>query len=1199
MNKKIFCKTTLALAIFSIFPSVEASVYMGTPSEVVGTNIQYDGVKISKPLNSNTEFAIGNQETQTITIGGYNDPSAWSAYSIQLGEDNSADAGYDKVHLTLTASDKIEIQSKIILGPLSATSHTTPGQLNIYSTDVLTTKAIDVSGQSTLNAGTADNRLGTFEIGAENINDTGLSISDSEANIYSESLKIQSAATSNYGTAVSLGTNSETTINVSGSIEIQGKNNRNDGMFSGGVFETSGTDISANIHAGENITISSLNTTETDSIVREALYALYFNHGDGLTHEAPYEVTINAGQTLTINGNVFLNGEGATALQGQDIYISGNMTGTYESSYNGALTESASKGAAIFVKGKGELVLGDNPSSADQPYSTNNVTVTSSSDYGVVIGPYGGADSNSQGTLKVGINGNFSIDANKALIVQERGSSAQMDLAGLSLQGTSVGLEVFDTAKLSATADSFINIEAENGIGIYGHGGLGWMDDQTAQNIDLSAKNNDSNALLNVKGSEVAVSNQGSLINLNADQVQLNGGQAITVNTESNYYKSQVAIGGKNVIITSSDTNKSTIEVGYNGTLDINVDSLQINNSNNSKLILSSSGHTTSSLFGEGQNSDINLTAQSGLIIGNWIAKGEKAFLGTAGTGSINANLGASTVKGTLTSEKYGHISMTLTDGYFEGNTQTSTNGQTDITLNASENSSTGAIWTVTDDSTLTTLTLNGGTLNFADNTTSLSRNTVYRNLTTNVLNGNEGTLGFRIDLTNDSTTLSNDQLEVTEKASGNHYATITFIGESIPVDKLYSENWLVSQADSDANGVTFKNHDGTNKFTGNGMITTWSLLFTQDENVDENTQWSETGNGKGYWHLVQTDAIADNPGGDDDDSGKDTPPEAQQIQNLGSSVAQAVGWLSEKNDLRRRLGEVRYGSQAGAWAKVFTRQDRAEGFRYNGFKQESTGVHVGYDTFATKNEHSAWLVGATLRYAHSTQEGLETAYGGDGKLKEYSGKIYATWMHESGSYMDILAQIGYYDQEINGVNNVGDGSFDANYHNWGYGTSIEVGHMFTLSNGADDRPWYNHWFLEPQLELSYFYVKGEEFKTSTGLHVDQGDADFLTGRAGFVLGKKVNCGTPDDLDKRWYQVGLIAGVTHEFLGDQKITFTGTEGKSAEVKGHGLGGTSFYYGVTADWQVTNNVRIYGELDREEGSHYTKDFGFNIGFKYSF
>lgn len=505
------------------------------------------------------------------------------------------------------------------------------------------------------------------------------------------------------------------------------------------------------------------------------------------------------------------------------------------------------------------------------------------------------------------------------------------------------------------------------------------------------------------------------------------------------------------------------------------------------------------------------------------------------------------------------------------------------------------AKWSMAYDSNVSSLDFNdGGYVDLFGN-----KGAAYHLLSTKTLSGKNGTLGFRIDLANDSTTLSNDQLEVTEKASGNHYATITFIGDSIPVDKLYSENWLVSQADSDTNGVTFKNHDGTNKFTGNGMITTWSLLFTQDEDVDENTQWSETGNGKGYWHLVQTDAIADNPGVDDDDSGKDTPPEAQQIQNLGSSVAQAVGWLSEKNDLRRRLGEVRYGSQAGAWAKVFTRQDRAEGFRYNGFKQESTGVHVGYDTFATQNEHSAWLVGATLRYAHSTQEGLETAYGGDGKLKEYSGKIYATWMHESGSYMDILAQIGYYDQEINGVNNVGDGSFDANYHNWGYGTSIEVGHMFTLSNGADDRPWYNHWFLEPQLELSYFYVKGEEFKTSTGLHVDQGDADFLTGRAGFVLGKKVNCGTPDDLDKRWYQVGLIAGVTHEFLGDQKITFTGTEGKSAEVKGHGLGGTSFYYGVTADWQVTNNVRIYGELDREEGAHYTKDFGFNIGFKYSF
>lgn len=511
--------------------------------------------------------------------------------------------------------------------------------------------------------------------------------------------------------------------------------------------------------------------------------------------------------------------------------------------------------------------------------------------------------------------------------------------------------------------------------------------------------------------------------------------------------------------------------------------------------------------------------------------------------------------------------------------------------------------WTLTDDSTLSLLEMQDSTLDFSSyqhsQSIALSRSSrAYRTLTTDTFKGSGNNFFMHIDLANESTeNVFTDQLKITGSATGTNTVTIAFDGNSV-VNKYHSDNWLISQGTG--SDLTITSPDGGNKYAPNGGITWWSLKFVEngtDINDLTTEDWNNLGNtgvGEGKWYLVQTDDPSTG-----DDSGEHTSPEAQQIQNLGSSVAQAVGWLSEKNDLRRRLGEVRYGSQAGAWAKVFTRQDRAEGFRYNGFKQESTGIHIGYDTFATKNEDAAWLVGATFRYAQSKQEGIETAYGGDGKLNEYSAKIYATWMHESGSYMDILAQVGYYDQEINGLNNVGDGSFDANYHNWGYGASVEIGHMFTIANASDDRPWYNHWFIEPQLELSYFYVKGEDFKTSTGLEVSQGNADFLTGRAGLVIGKKVNYGTTNDLDKRWYQVGVIGGVTHEFLGDQTIKFTGTEGKSAEVKGHGLGGTSFYYGVTADWQINDSVRIYGEISREEGQHYTKDYGVNLGLKYSF
>ena len=512
--------------------------------------------------------------------------------------------------------------------------------------------------------------------------------------------------------------------------------------------------------------------------------------------------------------------------------------------------------------------------------------------------------------------------------------------------------------------------------------------------------------------------------------------------------------------------------------------------------------------------------------------------------------------------------------------------------------------WTLIESSTLTSLEMNDSLLDFSSwqgnqDVISTRAERSYHSLTTQNFSGNDNNFLMHIDLANESeTNVLTDQFIITGSATGTNTATIAFDGSDV-INKTHSTNWLISQGAG--SNMTVTAPDGGNQYAPNGGISWWALKFVpESQNAGDLTsdEWNalnNKGEGAGKWYLVQTDE----PSQGGNTGHAPLPPEAEQIQNLGSSVAQAVGWLSEKNDLRRRLGEVRYGSQAGAWAKAFTRQDRAESFRYNGFKQESTGIHIGYDTFVSQNEHTAWLVGATFRYAHSKQEGIETAYGGDGKLNEYSSKVYATWMHESGSYMDILAQVGYYDQEINGLNNVGNGSFDADYHNWGYGASVEVGHMFTVSNGSDDRPWYNHWFIEPQLELSYFYVKGEDFKTSTGLKVEQGDADFLTGRAGLVVGKKVNYGTLNDLDKRWYQIGVIGGVTHEFLGNQTITFTGTEGKSAEVKGHGLRGTSFYYGVTADWQVSDNVRLYGEVSREEGEHYTKDYGVNVGFKYSF
>lgn len=309
----------------------------------------------------------------------------------------------------------------------------------------------------------------------------------------------------------------------------------------------------------------------------------------------------------------------------------------------------------------------------------------------------------------------------------------------------------------------------------------------------------------------------------------------------------------------------------------------------------------------------------------------------------------------------------------------------------------------------------------------------------------------------------------------------------------------------------------------------------------------------------------------------------------LGTSAAQAMSFSKDDKTLRHRMGEVRYGTQDGSWVRVDAQKDRFE----TGFKQKTYGLMVGYDSLTERKKGSVWLLGGAFRYANSDQEALATRQV-DGELEQYSVKMYGTWIHDKGSYADIVLQAGRFDQEVNGLDNVGTGTAKADYTTYGFGASVEVGHTFKFSQNAQTN---DHWFVEPQFQLSYFYAKGKDYTTSTGLRVEQGNADFLTGRAGAVFGKKFNLGSITD--PRYFQLAFTGGLNHEFMGDQNIRYIGVDGASQTLKAHGIDGTRLYYGLTADWQCTDMLRAYAYFEREEGDGYTQDYDINIGLKYLF
>ncbi|MDO5532369.1 autotransporter outer membrane beta-barrel domain-containing protein [Sutterella sp.] len=530
-----------------------------------------------------------------------------------------------------------------------------------------------------------------------------------------------------------------------------------------------------------------------------------------------------------------------------------------------------------------------------------------------------------------------------------------------------------------------------------------------------------------------------------------------------------------------------------------------------------------------------------------------------------------------------------------------------------------GSTWNVTGDSWLDSLDVRSAVVDISYATIPSASN--YHRVTTNTLSGSDGTFTISIDLANESAdNVATDQLVIIDGSTetATHKVAIELVGEEPASDKLHSANWLISQMnESPSSSLAFETtgdyRTSSTTVAYDGSTDSWALKFLPADEVEmiETTDWTTKTNTNevsaasesadasgtteteaaeattisgeaGNWYLVRM-------------TGSNAPdtPETDTVKNVGTSQAQYLAWRGDLSDLRQRLGEVRYGAQDGGWVKIIYERERASGLAGQGYKAKTYGIHVGADGFVKNTENGSWLAGGSLRFARVDQKHLAEAGNGEGELDQYSAKLYATLTSRSGAYADIVLSGGYYDQDLEGVSNQGHLA-KADYSTYGAGISVEAGHMLSFGEDVDDRQWYNHWFLEPQLQLAYYWLKGKDFNTTTGMSVSQDDVHFLTGRAGFVLGKKWNYGGEDDLDKRFLQVALKGGLIHEFLGEQDVTLNDSYKFQAD-----MGGTTYYYGFTGDWEFARSQKFYLTIEQERGSDYRKDLGVRFGYRNAF
>lgn len=288
-------------------------------------------------------------------------------------------------------------------------------------------------------------------------------------------------------------------------------------------------------------------------------------------------------------------------------------------------------------------------------------------------------------------------------------------------------------------------------------------------------------------------------------------------------------------------------------------------------------------------------------------------------------------------------------------------------------------------------------------------------------------------------------------------------------------------------------------------------------------------------------------------------------------NAATLVNWRYEANHLSQRLGEVRGNIGAlGAWARIYGADSKVSDGVTTEIKMNT--IQVGADAAIGSN----WIVGGAFSYTN--MDGTISNGSADGET--YTLAAYASGFFDCGGYVDVVGRIGRLSTDITAYTSAGR-LFDGSYDNTALALSVEAGYHWNFT------PTF---FLEPQAELAYGYVFGDDFSTSSKVKVEQDDFQTLVGR----LGARIGAAFPENAGS----IYLHASLNHEFLGDSD--FSAAYDGYAKTRFHDeLDGTWVSYGLGLQINATDALHFYGSLERANGDDYQDDYRYSIGARYVF
>ena len=333
-----------------------------------------------------------------------------------------------------------------------------------------------------------------------------------------------------------------------------------------------------------------------------------------------------------------------------------------------------------------------------------------------------------------------------------------------------------------------------------------------------------------------------------------------------------------------------------------------------------------------------------------------------------------------------------------------------------------------------------------------------------------------------------------------------------------------------------------------------------------ENTTASSENN-EDAWYLTPETTAVDNPLNPSDNA---FIPNANAYVPGSAHNAAASIWR-DNDTLLKRLGELRWSkNNDGAWGRVINRRLARSGTQ--AFDVSMNTLQLGYDRRIPLSFGDIFVGGAI---EHS--RGTEKYDDGDGSVYMTDGALYGTFKGRSGDYVDVVTKAGKLFTHYSS-----DYSDGGDFENWGFSASAEYGHKFDLG-------W--SWSVEPQAQIKYSYLWGDDYTSDNGAKIYQDDMDSLVGRLSLLVAKEFGTGTENPV--RIYAKG---SVLHEFLGDRNETLY------QDVAMHDstdLAGTWYSAGVGANVGLSENCSFYVDAERDFGTDIKVQYRIQGGFRFEF